>query len=90
VREVAEKRVISKWATTGTYYLSRAVDFMRASEAMIAAGERHNGEFYVGPVYNSMIREGARVLPDMAEEIWPLGTPEELERFLARPVHDAG
>jgi hypothetical protein len=49
---------------------------------MIAAGERYNGEFYVGPAYNHMIQAGARILPDKATEVWPLGTPEELAHFL--------
>jgi len=81
VVETAEKRRISEWATTGLYYFTRGADFVRHAEAMIAADDRVNGEFYVAPVYNRMIAAGADVRIDPAEEVWVLGTPEDLARF---------
>jgi dTDP-glucose pyrophosphorylase len=81
VLETAEKRRISQWATTGLYYFRRGRDFVRHAEAMIAAGERSNREFYVAPVYNRMIAAGADIRANKVEHVWVLGTPEDLARF---------
>lgn len=84
VVETAEKRRISDWATTGMYHFTRAGDFLRHADAMIAAGERERGEFYVAPVYNRLIAAGAHIRIDIAGEVWVLGTPEDLADFEAR------
>jgi capsule biosynthesis phosphatase len=81
VVETAEKRRISDWASTGLYYFRRTRDFVEHAEAMIAADERVNGEFYVAPIYNRMIAAGAVVRVDPSPEVWPLGTPEDLAAF---------
>lgn len=83
VVETAEKRRISEWATTGLYHFSRGRDFVRATDAMIAANECERGEFYVAPVYNRLIAEGADIRIDVADEVWVLGTPEDLAHFEA-------
>jgi dTDP-glucose pyrophosphorylase len=82
VLETAEKRRISQWASTGLYYFGRGQEFVRHAEAMIAADERSNREFYVAPVYNRMIAAGMDVRINPVEEVWSLGTLEDLERFL--------
>jgi hypothetical protein len=64
------------------YYFGRGQDFVRHAEAMIAADERSNREFYVAPVYNRMIAAGMDVRINPVDEVWSLGTPEDLERFL--------
>jgi UDP-N-acetylglucosamine diphosphorylase / glucose-1-phosphate thymidylyltransferase / UDP-N-acetylgalactosamine diphosphorylase / glucosamine-1-phosphate N-acetyltransferase / galactosamine-1-phosphate N-acetyltransferase len=84
VVETAEKRRISPWATTGLYHFTRGRDFVAHAEAMIAADERERGEFYVAPVYNRLIRSGARVEINRADEVWVLGTPEDLAHFQSR------
>src|SRR5690606_11423332 len=61
VVQVVEKEVVSNEATVGIYNFRRGRDFVRAAEAMIAAGQRVNGEFYVAPVYDRLIVEGARI-----------------------------
>jgi dTDP-glucose pyrophosphorylase len=86
VEEVREKVPISDEATVGLYHFARAGDFVRAAEAMIAADERVNGEFYVAPVYNRLIAAGARIATvNVGEEgrgMHGLGTPADLEAFL--------
>ncbi len=84
VVETAEKRRISNWASTGLYHFARGRDFVRHADAMIAADERERGEFYVAPVYNRLIAEGGEVRIDVADEVWVLGTPEDLASFEAR------
>lgn len=83
VVETAEKRRISEWATTGLYYFARGREFVHHAESMIRADERERGEFYVAPVYNRMIRSGARIEVDVASQVWVLGTPQELAYFEA-------
>lgn len=81
VVETAEKNRISEWACTGLYHFSRGTDFVRHADAMVAENQRTNKEFYVAPLYNRLIADGADVRIDEALEVWVLGTPEDLEHF---------
>jgi dTDP-glucose pyrophosphorylase len=87
VVEILEKQPVSREATVGIYNFRRGCDFVRAAQAMIAADQRVNGEFYVAPTYNPLIAEGASVETfGIAQEgvgMHGLGTPADLERFLA-------
>jgi hypothetical protein len=85
-----EKVVISDEATVGIYTFARGGDFIRGAEAMIAAGERVNGEFYVAPVYNRLLAGGARVGIDNVgsdgDGMYGIGIPADYERFVALDV----
>ena len=63
---------------------------MRAAEAMIAKDVRVNSEFYVAPVYNELIAEGARIaihnVGAVGDGMYGLGVPADLERFLTSPI----
>lgn len=83
VCEVAEKKVISEDATVGIYYWKRGSDYVRLAEQMIEKNIRVNNEFYVCPVYNEAFQENKRVKVFRAERMWGLGTPEDLDYFLA-------
>ncbi|MEB3168805.1 MAG: glycosyltransferase family 2 protein [Synechococcaceae cyanobacterium] len=84
VTEVAEKKPISDLATVGIYLFSKGSEFISAAIDMIAANDRVNSEFYTCPVYNYMIKNGARIgiyeVPMAA--MAGLGTPEDLCQFL--------
>lgn len=82
VIEVAEKKPISNLATAGMYFFSNGREFVRAAEDMIERNQRINNEFYVGPVYSRLIEKGWRIIIDPVEELWCLGTPEDLNFFL--------
>jgi dTDP-glucose pyrophosphorylase len=90
VTRVVEKEVISDEATVGIYNFRRGSDFVRAADQMIARDLRVNGEFYVAPVYNQLIEEGARIaIYNVGSEgngMYGLGIPRDLDRFLANPV----
>jgi NDP-sugar pyrophosphorylase family protein len=90
VTRVVEKEVISEEATVGIYNFRRGRDFVRAAESMIAANQRVNGEFYVAPVYNELIADGARIaIVNVGREgagMYGLGIPADLDRFLADSV----
>ncbi len=81
VMEVAEKKVISKFATTGIYGWRRGSDFVAAAESMIAQNIRVNGEFYVCPVYNNM-KQPSRIRILNCKKMWGLGVPTDYEHFL--------
>jgi len=90
VVEVAEKKPISRWATTGMYYFRHGEDFVSAAEEMIVRDMRVNNEFYIGPAYNLLIAHGKRIIPDFVDEMWCMGTPEDLQHFLTNYRGNAG
>ena len=82
VTEVQEKNPISDNATVGFYYFRSGSDFVRNAELMISMNDRVNNEFYLCPIYNYLIKEGAVVRTTEIKEMWGLGTPEDLDTFL--------
>jgi len=85
VSEVVEKEVISNEATVGIYNFTRGHDFVRSAESMIHHNLRVNGEFYVAPCYNQLIKEGANILVARTGKeragMYGLGTPGDLDFF---------
>ena len=90
VTRVVEKEVISNEATVGIYNFRRGAAFVAAADRMIAKNLRVNNEFYVAPVYNEMIEDGARIaIYNVGREgagMYGLGIPTDLDLFLANPV----
>ena len=90
VTTVVEKKVISDEATVGIYNFRHGRDFVAGARAMIAANERVNGEFYVAPVYNALIKAGARIgihnIGTDGAGMHGLGIPADLLAFLKLPV----
>lgn len=82
VTEVAEKNPISDNATVGYYYWRKGSDFVRYAEQMIERDIRVNNEFYVCPVYNEAIEDGKTIRIFEADEMWSLGSPEDLDFYL--------
>lgn len=83
VSEVAEKKVISNEATVGVYNFSAGRAFVKAAELMISENLRVNGEFYVAPVFNVLIAQGASIVThNIGSSMWGLGTPQDLQKFL--------
>lgn len=85
VLEIREKEVISNISLNGIHYWNRGRDFVSTAEEMIAADDRApNGEFYIAPTYNYMIKAGNTVgiyhIPN--EQHHAVGVPIDLERFL--------
>jgi len=82
VTEVAEKRPISNIATCGIYWYRRGSDFVKYAKQMIEKDIRVNNEFYIAPVYNELIQDGKSLIPFYVSQMWGIGTPEDLKRFL--------
>jgi hypothetical protein len=86
--EVVEKEVVSNEATVGIYNYKHGKDFVRAAEQMIAKNYRVNGEFYVAPAYNELIKEGKKIIiyniGKEADGMYGLGIPADLKLFESR------
>jgi dTDP-glucose pyrophosphorylase len=82
VLKAVEKQRISNIATTGVYYWSKGCDFVRDAKSMIEKNTRTNNEFYVCPVYNETINNGGKISIFHIKQHWPLGIPEDLQRYL--------
>lgn len=82
VTEVAEKKVISNNATVGVYMWRKAKDFFIAANEMIKMNVRTNNEFYICPVYNVNIAYGAKIETYFVKRHHPIGTPEDLQKYL--------
>ena len=84
VSEVAEKKPISNHATVGIYYWAKGSDYVKYAEQMISKDVRVNNEFYVCPVFNEAIQDNKKIKTFNIDsnEMWGLGTPEDLERFV--------
>jgi HAD superfamily hydrolase (TIGR01509 family) len=89
VNEVAEKKYISSWATTGIYGWKKGSDFVTFAEQMISKNIRVNNEFYVCPVYNEAMGSGKSIRNLLCKKIWGLGVPEDLEVFLNSYVDES-
>lgn len=82
VTEVREKVVISNIATNGLHFWGDGEDFLESAQAMINNKETYSGEYYIAPTYNYMIKDGKRVLPYFYNLHMPIGTPEDLEKYI--------
>lgn len=84
VCELAEKKPISNKATVGVYYFTKGSEYVDAAEQMIAADDRVNGEFYIAPAYNYMIKDNKKIITYDIDEnnFHPTGTIEDLEKVI--------
>lgn len=82
VTEVVEKNPISDIATVGIYYWNKGQEYVKYAEQMITKNIRTNNEFYVCPVFNEAILDGKKIKIFKVDEMWGLGTPEDLNYFL--------
>lgn len=85
VVEMREKQVISNISLNGIHYWKKGKYFVNSAEAMIAANDRApNGEFYIAPTYNYMIKENLNVgiyhIPNECHN--SVGVPEDLTKFI--------
>jgi len=74
-------------ANIGAYYFSKAKVFFEEVEDAIAnnklTGAKGKKEFYIAPMYQNLIEKGHKFQVAHTDIVWGLGTPADLERFLA-------
>jgi hypothetical protein len=88
VQEIKEKQVISDISLNGIHYWRKGFYFVESAQKMIGLGDTApNGEYYVGPTYNYMIRYYGRRVGIHQVPTWqhnPVGVPEDLNTFLQK------
>ena len=85
VVEIREKEVISNVSLNGIHYWKKGSTFVSSADRMIELQDRApNGEFYIGPTFNHMIKQGLKVgiyhIPN--EQHHPVGVPDDLKKYL--------
>lgn len=85
VQEIREKQVISNISLNGIHYWQQGQYFVNSAETMIRHNDRApNGEFYIGPSYNYMVKVGQTVgiyhIPNQFHH--PVGVPDDLDKFI--------
>lgn len=79
VIKTTEKVPISTNALTGMYHFNLGSDFVRVAEEAINNNDLVKNEFYIAPLYNSLIKEGKKFKLDLVTDFVALGTPEDFE-----------
>lgn len=77
VVQTEEKVPISNSAIVGIYYFKSARQFLDYAKRFISSGETRNGEFYLAPLYNHLIKDGKQIGHKSVEKMHVFGTPEE-------------
>jgi dTDP-glucose pyrophosphorylase len=85
VTEVREKNPISNHATVGIYLFLNGEEFIESLVQMIIENDRVNGEFYICPTYNYLIRQRQKIGIYNLErsKMHGIGTPEDLTCYIA-------
>lgn len=82
---VVEKVEISDEATVGIYGWAKTSSFIESYRDMIKVDDRVNGEFYVAPSFNYLIKRRMMIEPlnigIINQSVHGLGTPEDLDIF---------
>jgi dTDP-glucose pyrophosphorylase len=87
VTEVKEKVVISNLATNGLHYWKKAKYFFESYDEMVKNNDKTNGEYYVAPTFNYLIKNNYKVGIYLFNQHFPVGTPEDLEKYLKYENH---
>lgn len=81
VVQIKEKEVLSNYATNGLHYWSKSKYFYDSCDKMFERNDKVLNEFYVAPSYNYMIENDMKVLHYFFNEHFPIGIPNDLEKF---------
>jgi dTDP-glucose pyrophosphorylase len=84
VIQTAEKNPISDIATVGIYYFKKMEDLVDSTKEMIVNDDYVNGEIYICPGYNYLIKQGKKIGHYLLDpkDMFGLGTPEDLNYYL--------
>ena len=90
VSRVIEKEVISQHANVGLYYFKTGKMFLHYANDAIQKNMLVKGEFYIAPIYNTMIFDGLKITACDTEKMHILGTPDTFEFFCNRVLPKFG
>ncbi len=82
VVEIKEKQVISDDALCGVHFWRTADMAFRSFRKSLAGPPHFNGDYYIAPTYNELIKEGKKIITYHTNGMTILGTPEKLEEYI--------
>lgn len=90
VKKTAEKKRISDLCSDGLYFFKNKFDFNEAFEDALENHDTVNGEFYIAPLYNYMIKNGKSIKYHLIskDDINFCGTPDEYENLIFSGLHN--
>lgn len=91
VVEFREKKVISSFASTGTYFFKDSSALIDKIQYIIKKDIRENNEFYLSTVFQLMLNLEQKIIPLWTERMLCFGTPPDLvdslnQMFLEREL----
>jgi NDP-sugar pyrophosphorylase family protein len=88
--KIEEKKEISTDATVGIYGWKRVTDFRQSFIESVKNMQTVNGEYYLAPTYNYLIKEKMIIkkidVGTINEVVHGLGTPEDFYAFKNNPI----
>lgn len=88
VLSIHEKDPITEFAHTGHYFFSRTLDFLSYGKMIIEKDIKVNGEFFLSPVYEEMIKDGENISAFVVDKFIGLGVPEDYEKYLKTIIRE--
>lgn len=82
VVDVKEKVVISNIASNGLHFWKKAKLFFESYRQMKLSHDTTNDEYYVAPSYKYLINNHYKIGIFMFNQHFPVGTPEQLRKYL--------
>jgi dTDP-glucose pyrophosphorylase len=84
IDKVREKEVISNNATVGIYFFKKGEYFINAALDVISRAEKTNGEYYIAPAYNFLIKNNLKITPYKIsiQQMHGIGTPNDLIAYI--------
>jgi len=89
VTKIVEKIQVSEEATVGIYGWSSAKIAVDSIYEMKKNSDKVKNEYYLAPSYNYLLKSGDRIqtkhMGEIENDVFGLGTPEDLDSFLNNP-----
>ncbi len=80
--KVQEKKIISHYASTGTYFFKDPRQFINDLQTLVKKNLLENNEYYISTVYNLMLEQQKKIVPIFNQNILCFGTPSDLVESL--------
>ena len=68
-------------------YLKKSFYIIGCDKQPYGLGKMICDEFYICPVYNQAIKDNKKFIISHVDEMWGMGTPEELNNFIANKLN---
>jgi len=88
--QIEEKKEISNDATVGIYGWQKVSDFHQSFLETVKNKQTVNGEYYLAPTYNNLIKNGKKIkkvdIGEVKKVVHGLGTPDDFQSFKDNPI----